>query len=134
VSTTATGGVATSTLTENLQLIACAGAGKTQRVAERVVDQLELDGVEPENVVAFTFNERAAAELKDRISRIYEKRHGTREGLAELYVGTIHGYCLELLQRYSFDALSYNVLDDVQQRLFITRACAKVGIRAPAPP
>ncbi|MGH3040609.1 MAG: ATP-dependent helicase [Gaiellaceae bacterium] len=112
----------------NLQLIACAGAGKTQRVAERVVDQLELDRVEPENVVAFTFNERAAAELKDRVAGIYEARRGTREGLAELYVGTIHGYCLELLQRYSFDSLAFNVLDDVQQRLFITRACAKVGM------
>lgn len=118
----------TATLTANLQLIACAGAGKTQRVAERVVDQLELEGIEPENVVAFTFNERAAAELKDRISDIYEQRRGSREGLAELYVGTIHGYCLELLQRYSFDALSYNILDDVQQRLFITRASAKVGM------
>jgi len=54
-------------VSSNLQLIACAGAGKTQRVAERIVDQLALDGVSPENVVAFTFNERAAAELKDRI-------------------------------------------------------------------
>ena len=116
------------TLTANLQLIACAGAGKTQRVAERVNDQLELPDVVPENVVALTFNERAAAELKDRIARIYEGRHGTREGLADLYVGTIHGYCLELLQSHSFDALSYNVLDDVQQRLLITRGCKIVGL------
>jgi len=111
-----------------MQLIACAGAGKTQRVAERVVDQLALPDVATENVVAFTFNERAAAELKDRIGGIFEERNGTREGLADLYVGTIHGYCLELLQRHSFDSLAYNVLDDVQQRLFITRACRKVGL------
>jgi DNA helicase-2/ATP-dependent DNA helicase PcrA len=115
-------------ISSNLQLIACAGAGKTQRVAERVVEQLALDDISPENVVAFTFNERAAAELKDRIGDIFEKRNGSREGLADLYVGTIHGYCLELLQRNSFDALSYNVLDDVQQRLFISRACKKVGL------
>ena len=117
-----------SSLTSNLQLIACAGAGKTQRVAERVVDQLALDGTKPENVVAFTFNERAAAELRDRIGSIFESRHRSREGLSDLYVGTIHGYCLELLQRHSFDALSYNLLDDVQQRLFISRACKKVGL------
>lgn len=117
-----------SSLTSNLQLIACAGAGKTQRVAERVNDQLQLDGVEPSNVVALTFNERAAAELKDRIARIFEHRHGTREGLADLYVGTIHGYCLELLQSHSFDSLSFNVLDDVQQHLLITRSCKKVGL------
>lgn len=53
-----------------------------------------MDGIAPENVVAFTFNERAAAELKDRVAGIYEARLGTREGLSELYVGTIHGYCL----------------------------------------
>lgn len=115
-------------LAGNLQLIACAGAGKTQRVAERVVGQLGLEGVAPENVVAFTFNERAAAELKDRIAGIFEDRYGTREGLADLYVGTIHGYCLELLQSHAFEALSYNVLDDVQQRLFISRNCRKVGL------
>jgi DNA helicase-2/ATP-dependent DNA helicase PcrA len=122
------GGSDNPTLESNLQLIACAGAGKTQRVAERVVDQLDLDGVGPENVVAFTFNEHAAAELKDRIAGIYEGRHGTREGLADLYVGTIHGYCLELLQQNSFEALSYNVLDDVQQRLLISRNSSKTGL------
>ena len=36
-------------LDENLQLIACAGAGKTERVARRVVAQLSLDGINPEN-------------------------------------------------------------------------------------
>jgi DNA helicase-2/ATP-dependent DNA helicase PcrA len=120
--------ISTRQLKGNLQLIACAGAGKTQRVAERVVAQLDLPGVTPENVVAFTFNERAAAELKERIAGIYEGRRGTREGLADLYVGTIHGYCLELLQRHAFDALAYNVLDDVQQRLLISRNCSKVGL------
>ena len=55
-------------LGENMQLIACAGAGKTEAVSRRVVAQLSQDGVEPENVVAFTYNERAAAELKDRIA------------------------------------------------------------------
>lgn len=117
-----------TSFTSNLQLIACAGAGKTQRVAERVNDQLDLEGVHLNNVVALTYNNRAAAELKDRIAGIYEDRRGTREGLADLFVGTIHGYCLELLQMHSFDALSFGVLDDVQQRLLITRSSKIVGL------
>ncbi len=115
-------------LDENLQLIACAGAGKTERVARRVVAQLQIADIQPENVVAFTYNERAAAELKDRIAKRYEEAEGTRDGLADLYVGTIHGYCLDLLQQNAFDALAYTVLNDVQQRLLISRNCRKVGL------
>jgi ATP-dependent DNA helicase UvrD/PcrA len=121
-------GIREEHLDENMQLIACAGAGKTERVALRVVAQLSLDGIDPENVVAFTYNERAAAELKERIAKRYEEARGTRDGLADLYVGTIHGYCLDLLQQHAFDALAYTVLNDVQQRLLISRNCRKCGL------
>src|ERR671919_181691 len=59
---------AIQTLDRNLQLIACAGSGKTQVVSERVVEILRERKVEPRNIVAFTFTERAGAELKDRIT------------------------------------------------------------------
>jgi len=51
---------------ENLQLIACAGSGKTEVVARRVVYLLEPGGggLAPRNIVAFTFTDKAAAELK----------------------------------------------------------------------
>ena len=55
---------------ENLQLIACAGSGKTEVVARRVVHLLSPDSqpvLAPRNIVAFTFTEKAAAELKERI-------------------------------------------------------------------
>ena len=56
----------------NLQLIACAGSGKTEVVAQRVVNLLRPvseggGGCSPENIVAFTFTDKAAAELKERI-------------------------------------------------------------------
>ena len=54
----------------NLQLIACAGSGKTEVVARRVVRLLTPgrdDSLEPRNIVAFTFTDKAAAELKERI-------------------------------------------------------------------
>ena len=45
----------------HMQIIACAGAGKTETVSQRVV-ALVAEGVEPRSIVAFTFTERAAAE------------------------------------------------------------------------
>ena len=50
----------------NLQLIACAGSGKTEVVARRVANLLKTSAT-PRNIVAFTFTEKAAAELKERI-------------------------------------------------------------------
>jgi ATP-dependent exoDNAse (exonuclease V) beta subunit len=56
---------------KNLQLIACAGSGKTEVVARRVVHLLRADGagLAPRNIIAFTFTDKAAAELKERIVR-----------------------------------------------------------------
>src|SRR6266568_3135035 len=67
---------AIQTIDRNLQIVACAGAGKTQVLAERVVEILHRrwgDGIGPNKIVAFTFTDRAGAELKDRIvSRVTE--------------------------------------------------------------
>jgi DNA helicase-2/ATP-dependent DNA helicase PcrA len=51
----------------NLQLIAYAGSGKTEVVARRVA-RLLASGLKPGNIVAFTFTDKAAAELKERIT------------------------------------------------------------------
>src|SRR5437867_5699019 len=85
----------------NLQLIACAGSGKTEVVARRVVHLLtggEGGGLAPRNIVAFTFTDKAAAELKERIiTRVWQSL-GEIPGLAEMFVGTIHAFALELLK------------------------------------
>src|SRR5215472_13905558 len=52
----------------HLQVVACAGAGKTEAISRRVSALIE-EGVEPASIVAFTFTERAAAGLKNRIAR-----------------------------------------------------------------
>lgn len=81
----------------NLQLIACAGSGKTEVVAQRVAHLLAKRGpdrMEPRNVIAFTFTNKAAAELKERIARRTSEATGEEiPGMAEMYVGTIHGFC-----------------------------------------
>lgn len=58
----------------HVQIIASAGSGKTEVVSQRVVELL-AEGVAPEAIVAFTFTERAAEELKNRITdRIGRRR------------------------------------------------------------
>ncbi len=119
---------AINTIDQNLQIIACAGSGKTQVISARIVNIL-AQGVPPSAVVAFTFTEKAAGELQDRIDRLCKSQLGDNIGLGEMYVGTIHGYCLNLLQSPPlYRYLKYRVLNDVQQRLLIDRNSTKSGL------
>jgi DNA helicase-2/ATP-dependent DNA helicase PcrA len=86
------------------------------------------NGLAPRNFVAFTFTEKAAAELKDRIVARVAKVIGEVNGMAEMYVGTIHGFCLELLKTEVAEFLKYGVLNDVQQVLFVNRHSKKSGL------
>lgn len=117
----------------NLQLIACAGSGKTEVVALHVVSLLLPTseggaGCKPENIIAFTFTEKAAAELKERIHTRCRERFGAITGLADLYVGTIHGYCLELLKSEVPKYMKYEVLNEVQLSLFVDRHSKASGL------
>lgn len=116
----------------NLQLIACAGSGKTEVVARRIAHLLTKQGadrLEPRNIVAFTFTEKAAAELKERIvRRTREANGGDITGMAEMYVGTIHGFCQELLQNEVPEYLKYEVLDSIRQQLYINRKSSLTGL------
>jgi DNA helicase-2/ATP-dependent DNA helicase PcrA len=115
----------------NLQLIACAGSGKTEVVARRVVHLLtagRADSLIPANIVAFTFTEKAAAELKERIFTRTRQALGEISGMAEMFVGTIHAFCLELLKSEAPDFLKYEVLNEVQQGLFVDRHSKQSGL------
>ncbi|MBY0276116.1 ATP-dependent helicase [Candidatus Binatia bacterium] len=117
----------------NLQLIACAGSGKTEVVARRVVHLLtpgRADSLAPRNIVAFTFTEKAAAELKERIVTRTRQALGDIPGLAEMFVGTIHAFCLELLKSETPKYLKFEVLNEVQQGLFVDRHSKQSGLTA----
>lgn len=85
----------------HIQIIAAAGSGKTEVVSQRVASLL-ADGEAPESIVAFTFTEKAAAELKERIRERVTARMGVgaTDQLGRLFVGTIHAYCFRMLQTY----------------------------------
>jgi len=115
----------------NLQIIACAGSGKTEVVARRIASLLKngvKTGLSPRNVVAFTFTDKAAAELKDRILARCQEELGKVPGVAEMFVGTIHSFCLDLLMTEVSKYLKYDVLNEVQQSLFVDRHSRKSGL------
>jgi ATP-dependent DNA helicase UvrD/PcrA len=73
----------------NMQLIACAGSGKTEVVAQRITKLITPTaegggGLKPGNIVAFTFTEKAAAELKDRVVDRCREKYSDIVGLAEI--------------------------------------------------
>jgi len=103
----------------NQQIIAGPGAGKSGTVTARVVKALQSGGL-PSGIVVLTYNDAAAAELKQRIMALAQEKLGEGfVGLAEMYVGTVHGYCLRLLQQDLYRYRTYSVLTDVQARLLV---------------
>lgn len=115
----------------NLQLIACAGSGKTEVVARRVVHLLtpgRTDSLHPRNIIAFTFTDKAAAELKERVVTRTREALGDLPGMAEMFVGTIHAFCLELLKSEAPKYLKYEVLNEVQQGLLVDRHSRQAGL------
>lgn len=119
---------AVNTIDQHLQIVACAGSGKTTTMVARILNLLKQPGVKPENIVAVTYSKKAAASLKQKIYKEYEKENNSLEGLADMYIGTIHGYCFYLLQNYSDDYKNYELLEDVQTRLFMKRFRKSIGI------
>lgn len=115
----------------NLQIIACAGSGKTEVLANRIAHILDPGAASPcrpRNLIAFTFTEKAAGELKERVNRRVEAQHGRLVGMAEMFVGTIHAFCLDLLQAEVPELLKYSVLNEVQQVLLVNRNSRGSGL------
>jgi DNA helicase-2/ATP-dependent DNA helicase PcrA len=117
----------------HLQIIASAGSGKTEVVSQRVAALL-AEGVRPEGIVAFTFTERAAASLKSRIERCVLANPKLGEPfldhLGPMFVGTIHSYCFDLLQRHVPKYETFDVLDDHRLTAFMTREAYNIGIQS----
>ncbi|MBA7479381.1 ATP-dependent DNA helicase Rep [subsurface metagenome] len=118
-------------LTEkNLQIIACAGSGKTEFISHRIAYIVAEKIAEPENIVAFTFTEKAAEELKFRIRSKIRGLIGHQPDIGDIYVGTIHGFCYELLKEYVPEYRAFDVLDEGKRFSFISSIRFDLGFRA----
>ena len=118
---------AISEIDRNLQIIACAGSGKTEVITRRIANILQnKPDISPGNIVAFTFTEKAAESMKGRIKRALGQ-HSASE-IDSMYVGTIHGFCYHLLNKYTDQFRDYKILDTVKSHLFVERYATDCGM------
>jgi len=112
-----------------LRIVAGAGTGKTETLTRRIAYLLLYKNEEPSSIVAFTFTERAAQSMKSRIYERVRQLKGEEAcaRLGEMYVGTIHGYCLRILEDV-FGYGDHDPLDENQQMAFILREGWSLGL------
>lgn len=111
----------------NLQIIACAGSGKTDVIAWRIVQLIE-SGVVAENILAFTFTDKAAEEMKYRIRKYMEENLGQPGESGRMFVGTIHSFCLEFLRSFVPKYQGYDVLDENARVVFVEDNYSRIGL------
>ncbi|MFC1869371.1 ATP-dependent DNA helicase [Thermodesulfobacteriota bacterium] len=111
----------------NLQIIACAGSGKTQTISARIANMV-LSGIPKEQILAFTFTEKAANVMKLRIRSQLEEAMPDDPELGSMYIGTIHSFCLRYLKEIKPEFRNYDIIDENKQLLFLSRHGYDIGI------
>ncbi len=114
---------------KNLQIIACAESGKTEFISHRIAYIVAEKIAKPENLVAFTFTEKAAEELKFRIRSKIRDLIGHQPDIGDIYLGTIHGFCYELLKEFVPEYRAFDVLDEGKRFSFISSIRFELGLR-----
>ncbi len=101
---------AISTLDENLCVIAAAGSGKTSVLIERIARILETENAPLEEIVAITFTDAAAAEMRERLrakcrekeshedAQVMERWRGIARCIESARISTIHSFCASILR------------------------------------
>jgi DNA helicase II / ATP-dependent DNA helicase PcrA len=112
-------------------VLAGAGSGKTRVIAHRIAYLLTEKHVSAHNILAVTFTNKAAGEMKERVCRLLKK-----DALPFLWMGTFHGICARMLRRdagYLGYGDAFTIYDDDDQRKVCAEACEKLSIKTPTP-
>lgn len=109
-----------------LLVLAGAGTGKTRVITQRVAALLD-EGVPPWRILAVTFTNKAAKEMRERIDDICDGRHETRE----LWVGTFHSICARILRRNPEGvglSSHYAIYDTSDQKSLMKQVLVDLGV------
>ncbi len=109
----------------NALVLAGAGSGKTRVLVSRMACLVHTHGISPHAMLAVTFTNKAAGEMKARLAGLL---HGSVQGL---WVGTFHGLCHRLLRRH-FEAArlpeQFHIMDSDDQARLIKRVIASLNL------
>lgn len=108
-----------------LLVMAGAGSGKTRVLTHRVAYLIEEQGVNPWNILAITFTNKAAREMQERVGKLLG------ESARDIWVSTFHALCVRILRR-DIDKLGYNraftIADTSEQRTLMKRICSELNV------
>lgn len=106
-------------------ILAGAGSGKTRVLTHRIAYLIEEKGVNPWNIMAITFTNKAAGEMRERVDKI------VGFGAESIWVSTFHSSCVRILRRY-IDRLGYDhnfaIYDTDDQKSLMKDICKRLEI------
>ena len=108
-----------------LLILAGAGSGKTRVLTHRIAYLMDEKGVNPWNILAITFTNKAAQEMRERVDKL------VGFGSESIWVSTFHSACVRILRRH-IDNLGYDtnftIYDTDDQKSLMKDVCRKMNI------
>ena len=109
-------------------VIACAGSGKSRTLAYRIA-WLIARGADPASIVAFTFTEKAADAIQQRVATALLRTGRPATEVGKVRIGTIHAFCREMLVRIDARYRQFDVLDQNGLHLFLISRYPELGLQ-----
>src|SRR5262245_57120104 len=109
---------------QDVCVVAGPGSGKTRVLIERFRWLVEVKGISPRRILAVTFTEKAATEIKKRLIETFSESDERREEIERAWVSTIHGFCTRLLKENAIAAgidPEFRLIDEAESQISLRR-------------